>query len=64
MYSAVILIYFISDTRGNDLLVVYPVPTNEAMTTESQRYNSSGMEEMSSQNTPVQRLRVATLPQD
>jgi hypothetical protein len=45
--------------------MVYPVLTNEEMTTESQRYNcSSGMEKMPSLNKPVQRLKVATLPLD
>jgi hypothetical protein len=45
--------------------VVYAVPTNKAMMTESQWYNClSGMEEMPSQITPVQRLKVATLPLD
>jgi hypothetical protein len=42
--------------------VVYPVTTNEAMTTESERYICfSGMEKMPSQNMPVQRLKVAFL---
>ena len=45
--------------------MVYPVLTNEEMTTESQRYNvSPGMEEMPSLNMPVQRLKVAILPLD
>jgi len=47
------------------LLVVYPVLTNEAMTTESQRYNClPGMQEMPSLNMPVQRLKVTILPLD
>jgi hypothetical protein len=44
--------------------MVYPVLTNEEMTTESQRYVSSGMEEMPSLNKPVQRLGVESLPLD
>jgi hypothetical protein len=31
----------------------HPVPTNEVMKTESQRYASSGMEDIPSPNTPV-----------
>jgi hypothetical protein len=45
--------------------VVNLLLTNEEMTTKSRGITvSSGMEEMPSQNTPVQRLKVAILPLD
>jgi hypothetical protein len=37
------------------------IPTNETVTTESQQYVSSGIEEMPSHNMPVQRLNVVVL---
>jgi len=44
--------------------VVYPVLTNEEMTSHSGITVSPGMEEMPSLNMPVQRLKAAILPLD
>lgn len=45
-------------------LVAFSIPTNEALMTESQRYNSSGIGEMPLLNMPIKSLKVAILPLD